>query len=87
MDTKLKIFGKDYWIKGKVTPEYMQEVADYVNSKFKELSISHKSLLDVAILAALNIADELFQKRELNKKIYIRVEHSIALLEKGLSQS
>lgn len=86
MGTTLKIFGREYNIKGDVSSSYMEEVACYVDSKFHELANTCTSSLDMAILAALNIADELFQERELQNKTSISLKRSIALLEVGLSK-
>ena len=63
---KVNIFGSEYPIKGDTDATYIQEVANYVNNKMIEIekSLTVKSNLKVAILAALNIADELYKERE-----------------------
>ena len=61
------IFGNEYVIKGDGNAEYIKEVAKYLDSKMREISlvISNVSSLKVAILAALNLADEVHKlKRE-----------------------
>jgi len=61
------IFGNEYVIKGDGNPEYTKEVAAYVDSKMREISVvtSNVSSLKVAILTALNLADEVYKlKRE-----------------------
>jgi len=62
---KVMIYGTEYPIKGSTDPEYIKEVANYVDTKMKEINktISIDSSLKVAILAALNITDELFRER------------------------
>ncbi|MDI6841037.1 MAG: cell division protein ZapA [bacterium] len=90
---KLKIFGREYRVEGgEVSPDYMKRVAEYVDSKISALSNSSQILRyaqndreGIAILAALNIADELFQEHELNEQGKASVERTIALLEEGLS--
>src|SRR5437867_11034263 len=59
------IFGSEYKIKG-ADPEYIREVAAYVDAKMRELErrLSSGSPTKVAILTSLNIADELFRERE-----------------------
>jgi len=87
MASKLKIFGKEYTIEGEdVSPDYMRKVAGYVDSKIGELSQSSQSSFDIVVLAALNIADELFQERESHNEEKLIIERTIALLEDGLSQ-
>ena len=73
----MQICGEKITIKSDVSVEYMNEIAEYVNSKFDELKGAEKPPLDIAVLVALNIADELFQKRELT-------ERSVSILEKEL---
>ena len=63
---KVNIYGTEYPIRGEVDMEYIRRVAEYVDRKMREVdqNTTAKSSLKVAILAALNIADELFRERE-----------------------
>ncbi len=63
---KVNIFGTDYPIKGDSDADYIKDVANYVNNKMIEIEkgLTVKSNLKVAILAALNIADELYKERD-----------------------
>ncbi|MDZ7333023.1 MAG: cell division protein ZapA [candidate division KSB1 bacterium] len=63
---KVNIYGTEYPIRGTTDVEYIKKVAHYVDSKMREVSrnITIDSSLKVSILAALNIADELFKERE-----------------------
>ncbi len=65
MSVKVTIYGTDYPVKGEADAEYIEEVAAYVDTKMREVagSLSVKSTTKVAILAALNITDELFTLR------------------------
>ena len=88
--TTVQIFGREYKIKGHADETYIQAMAKYVDGKMKELS--HSSSLPsqdrLAILAALNIADELFQERnktsEALSSVEQRAEQLIALLDQSL---
>ncbi|MBN1503751.1 MAG: cell division protein ZapA [Candidatus Eisenbacteria bacterium] len=62
---KVQIFGGEYKIKGQADPDYIAEVARYVDSKMREINekLSVATLGKVAILASLNLADELFKER------------------------
>ncbi len=73
---KVNIFGTEYPIKGESDPGYIQEVAGYVNNKMLEIekSLTVKSSLKVAILAALNIADELYKERAEKDKLLTTLE-------------
>jgi len=62
----VEIFGDEYIMRGEATPEYMSMLANYIDKKMKQIS-ARQSLLPVtkiAVLAALNIADELSKLQE-----------------------
>jgi len=67
---KVNIYGNDYPIKGNTDVEYIRRVAKYVDGKMKEVfkDVPSEDSLKIAILAALNITDELFKERTLGKK-------------------
>ncbi len=67
---KVEIFGQEYKIKGAGDPEYIHKIAGYVDSKMREIAHSSgiMSQSRIAILAALNIADELHQERDEREK-------------------
>ena len=73
MDTKnvvqVQIFGHSYTIRGEADQEYILGVASYVDGKMREITekLPVASLSKVAILASLNIADELFKERARNQ--------------------
>ena len=60
---KIQIYGKTYSLKSASSEGDAGEVAAYVDSRMKELANarSKTSTLDLAILAALNIAQELME--------------------------
>ena len=62
---KVEIFGQEYKIKGVGNPQYIHKIAGYVDKKMREIAHSSgiMSQSRIAILAALNIADELYQER------------------------
>ena len=57
------IFGTEYVVRGEGDGSYIKEVAAYVDSKMRSISAttSNVSSLKVAILTALNLADEVFK--------------------------
>jgi cell division protein ZapA len=60
------IFGKEYTLKGGADAEYVQEVAAFVDQRMSEVARNAAvvSMDRVAILAAVNIADELFREQQ-----------------------
>lgn len=63
---EVEICGEYYTIKGDMPPEKMIELAQYVNRCMKELSKRNSRLTrtQLAVLAALNIAEEYFKLKE-----------------------
>jgi cell division protein ZapA len=62
---QVQILGQQLAIRGEADQEYIVGVAGYVDRKMREITekLPVASLSKVAILASLNIADELFKER------------------------
>lgn len=62
----VNINGENYAIKTDDDPVYVNEVARYVDEKMREIASGGKVITTskVAILTALNIADDLFKSRK-----------------------
>ena len=62
----VEIFGQRYPIRRALDPEYVQRLASYVDGKIRAAGDSAPSgdPVRLAVLAALNIADELFRHLE-----------------------
>lgn len=63
---EVEIFGEYFTLKGDSSQAQMLKVAQYVSNKMKQLSERNPRLSrsQVAVLAALNMADELLKYRE-----------------------
>jgi cell division protein ZapA len=65
--TRVEIFGTEYSVRADAGAEeqYVKDIAAYVDAKMKEISEKQKlvSSTKIAILAAINLADEVFQQR------------------------
>ena len=87
---KIQIYGKTYNLKSSSGEIATKEVADYVDSKMHELSEirSKTPTLDLAVLAALNIAQELMELQKQtdanNKDIEDKIGHLLVALESEL---
>ncbi|OGL43186.1 MAG: hypothetical protein A2161_09060 [Candidatus Schekmanbacteria bacterium RBG_13_48_7] len=87
---EVNIFGQNYTILGDASPEYMNKLSSYVDSKMREITkqTSTISTTKVAILAALNLANEIFQLREENYKLendlVKRSKNLIEIIDRGL---
>ena len=66
----VSICDEEYTFVAEEAPSYMQKVGSYVNDKMSELLNSAKvGRTDAAVLAAANIADELFKEREASEAL------------------
>ena len=61
----VEIFGKSFRLRSAADQKYVKKIAKFVDKRLREVSEETNSSADteVAILAALNIADELFESR------------------------
>ncbi len=91
---KVQIMGKQYTLRGDVDPEYMVTLSRYVNEKLQELKdiAPDTDPLRMALLVALNLADELFQAKKKGEigdsteltRMQEKTMHLISMLEDGL---
>jgi cell division protein ZapA len=63
---EIKVFGQTYTVKTDEEEGYVQQVARYVNEKMEDVLKRTRSVstLNVAILTALNIADDLLREKD-----------------------
>tara|TARA_B100000287_G_C20245501_1_gene627854 strand:+ start:263 stop:556 length:294 start_codon:yes stop_codon:yes gene_type:complete len=64
---KITIFGQEYSVKAPADPTYIKKIAEYVDSKMREVQSGFSSTQSsnrIAILSAMNITDELFNARK-----------------------
>jgi len=77
LKNKVVISGQEYAFKTGADPNYVQTVADYINSKMKEVEsagVDTSSQLRIAVLAAMNITAELFECRKKKDEVIDKVE-------------
>jgi len=63
---RVKILDHEYLIRGDEDEKQIQEIAEFVNDKFKEIRDNTEELSEkkTAILAAFNVASEYFQLKK-----------------------
>jgi cell division protein ZapA len=74
---KVKILGQDYVVRSSAGQKYLNDVSAYVNEKMEEImasGIDDSQQLRIAILAAMNITDELFSYKKDKQKFVDKVE-------------
>jgi cell division protein ZapA len=89
---QVEIYGQSYNLRGEGEVDYIQDLAAYLDRKMREVSEATRTAdsLKVAILAALNIADESRQGRVKDPAIVPggpdRVARLIDILERCLAE-
>lgn len=80
---KIYIFGQEYSVKAPADPEYIKKIGKYVDERMKEVQTgfdSTQSSTRIAILAAMNITDELFNAKQSVDIDFKSVEQKISSL-------
>jgi len=82
------IYGQEYPIRGRGDEERIRSVAKYVDERMMQIEeqTSVSSPTRLAILAALNIADELFTLRREKERIVSEFEEKAKELAEALNQ-
>jgi len=92
-NVKIDIYDQSYNVNADQKAEYVTELAAYVDLKMREVAEAARTVdsLKVAVLAALNIADELFTMRERQQQVEgplrTRVEKCVAIVETALQHT
>jgi cell division protein ZapA len=88
-NTPVEIFGAVYNVRGTDDPGYLQGLADLVDRKMREVA-QHVTTADtarIAILAALNLADELVRLQKQQEGERGEIREKMAALTEELSQA
>ena len=92
--TTVDIFGEKYVVRGDESVEYIAEVARLVDDRMRELARASRGMSRsrLAVLAALNLADELMQERGRGPHrapdddlLLQKTRYMITLLDEGLA--
>lgn len=84
----VEIFGSIYHVRGDKESEYLQDLAGMVDHKMREIS-NNVATVDagkIAILAALNIADELNQCRKQQEREREEIQEKVVTLVNRLEE-
>ena len=86
----ISIFGQEYSVKAPADPEYILKIAEYLDGKMREVQpgfTTTQSSTRIAILAAMNITDELFNSRQSGESEDTEVEQKITSLIELIDES
>ncbi len=76
--------GRRYRIAAEESPDYILEIADYVNQQMSDVrkGNQYRSGVDCATLAALNLADTLFKERATTEDLRLQLKTALDELRK-----
>jgi cell division protein ZapA len=85
---QVQILGQQLPLRTEADPKYALELAEFVDGKMREVTkmLPVASVSKVAILASLNIADELFKERANKQRTGSDVQGKAALLARRLDE-
>ena len=68
---RVNIFGSEYSLVSDDNENYVKEIARYLDEKMRQIdkNIAIKSASKIAVLAALNVIDELLQEQKYRQKL------------------
>ena len=88
---QISIFGQEYSVKAPADPEYIKKIAEFLDEKMREVQSGFsttQSSTRIAILAGMNITDELFNARQSgdlnNNDVEQKISSLIDLIEDTL---
>ena len=87
--TDVEIFGATYHVRGEDKPEHLQEVASFVDRRMRDVAekVSTVDTGRIAILAALNIANELFRCQRQQDGDRVEIRERVAILAGELEKA
>ena len=87
--TTVEIFGSTYHVRGDNDRDYLRELAGIVDRKMREIA-EHVATVDtakVAILAAVNLADELSQAKKSQEGERVEIQQRVEALSAQLAHA
>jgi cell division protein ZapA len=82
------IYGSQYTLRGEAATEYVEKVANFVDRKMHEVADNSTTMstAKVAILTAINIADELFRERQKRHEALAMLDEKTGQIARLLDQ-
>ncbi len=85
---KVRLFGREYSIRGHGNKKYIETLADFIKERADEIEsrATVVSTLDLAILTLLNITDEMFQSKRVKEQTIRELEEKTDRLLKAIDR-
>jgi cell division protein ZapA len=90
---RVVIYDQEYYVRGELDEEYIQKLAQFLDNKMRAIAGRTRTVdsLRVAVLAALNIADEYHQVKakyeETTKRVDQKMEEYSRILDRALKEA
>ena len=87
---KISIFGQEYSVKAPADETYIKKIAEYLDEKMREVQSGFsttQSSTRIAILAGMNITDELFTEKQSGESDNSEAEEKISSLIELIDES
>lgn len=87
--TAVEIFGAVYHVRGDDELGHVQGLADLVDRKMREIArhVTSGDTTRIAILTALNLADELFRLQQVQEEERVEIREKMAALTEELTRA
>lgn len=85
---RVQIFGSEYQIASHTDAEHTREVARYIDKKMREVAnnLSLRSVSKIAVLTAVNLADELYKAQDEGRQMEQMAEEKAQKLARSVNQ-
>jgi cell division protein ZapA len=85
---RVVIYDQEYFMRGDLNQEYIQKLAQYVDAKMRSIAERTRTVdtLRVAMLAALNVADEYHQLKARYEEVTQHMDQKVGEYSKALDQ-
>ena len=76
---EIRVIGRELSVLSDKGDEYVSKIVRYINERAKEIKDVSEDVTtsDIAILVALNVAEELFKEKEEKKDLHSRFENEV----------
>ena len=76
---RVVIFDQEYFMRGDLNEEYIQKLAKYLDTKMRSIAERTRTVdtLRVAMLAALNVADEYHQLKARYEEVTLHMDQKV----------
>lgn len=83
---RVVIYDQEYYMRGDLNQEYIQKLAQYVDGKMRSIAERTRTVdtLRIAILAALNVADEYHQIKARHEQMTHHMDQKVGEISDAL---